>query len=112
VEAETRQLQEQLERLQEELATRQSVLHFAHTGVSLLTAGILAGATGKLFWDSVRAPLLAWVGVLVTAGLVGYALVRYRKGKQTLALELERYAAMMELRRRLRLDNPAALLPR
>jgi hypothetical protein len=112
VDAQTQQLHEQLEQLQEELATRQSILHFAHTGVALVVAGIVAGASGKLFWDSVRTPWLAWLGVLATAGLVVHALVRYRRGRQVLKVELERYQALLELRRRLRLDNPSTLLPR
>lgn len=110
--AETQNLHEQLERLQEALSTRQSTLHFAHAGVSLIVALIFGGATAKLFWDSARAPHVAWLGLALTVGLAIYSLVRYRRGRTVLADELVRYETMLELRRRLRLDDPTALLPR
>ncbi len=110
--ADPQNLHEQLERLQGALATRQSTLLFAQAGLSTIVALILGGATAKLFWDSARAPHLAWLGVAVTAGLFLYGLVRYRRGRTVLADELVRYAAMLELRRRLGLDDPSALLPR
>ena len=110
--ADTQTLHEQLERLQGALATRQSTLLFAQAGLSTVVAFILGGATAKLFWDSARAPHLAWLGTAVTAGLLLYGLARYRRGRTVLADELVRFAALLELRRRLGLDNPAALLPR
>jgi hypothetical protein len=106
------ELRTQLERLQESLATRQSILHFAHTGVSFIVALILAGAAAKLFWDSAKVPKLAFVVTALALGLVSYGVVRYRKGRRELAEELKRYGDMLELRRRLNLDNPSALLPR
>ena len=55
---------------------------------------------------------MAWLGLAATLGLVLYGLMRYRQGRTVLADELVRYETMLELRRRLRLDDPAALLPR
>ncbi len=110
--AETQNLHEQLARLQEALSTRQSTLLFAHSGVSFVVAFILGGATGKLFWDSARVPHVAWLGLVATLGLLIYGLMRYRQGRTVLADELVRYEAMLELRRRLGLDDPSALLPR
>jgi hypothetical protein len=112
VNADTQNLHEQLARLQEALSTRQSTLLFAHSGVSFIAALIFGGATGKLFWDSTRAPYVAWLGLALTLGLLTYGLVRYRKGRTVLADELVRYETMLELRRRLGLDDPTALLPR
>jgi hypothetical protein len=112
VNADTQNLHEQLERLQEALSTRQSINLFAHAGVSSVGALIFGGATAKLFWDSTRAPHVAWLGLALTLGLVVYAVTRYRKGRTVLADELVRYESMLELRRRLGLDDPAALLPR
>lgn len=109
--AETQNLHEQLERLQEALSTRQSTLLFAHAGVSFVVSVILGCATAKLFWDSARAPYVAWLGLAATVGLFVYGLARYRKGRTVLADELVRYETMLELRRRLRLDDPSALLP-
>ncbi|MDY7231688.1 hypothetical protein [Hyalangium rubrum] len=105
-------MRSQLDLLQESLATRQSVLHFAHTGVSFLIALIMAGAAAKLFWDSLRVPVLAFAASGVSLGLVVYALVHYRKGRRALTEELKRYGDLLELRRQLKLDNPSALLPR
>jgi hypothetical protein len=106
------ELRSQLERLQAGLATRQSILLFAHSGVSFLVALILAGAAAKLFWDSSRVPFVAFGVTAVVLGLVSYALVRYRQGRRELADELKRYGDLLELRRRLHLDNPSTLLPR
>jgi hypothetical protein len=106
------ELRSQLDRLQESLATRQSILHFAHTGISFIVAMLLAGAAAKLFWDSVRWPVLAFAATGVSLGLVLYGLAHYSKGRRALAGELKRYGDLLELRRRLKLDNPSALLPR
>jgi hypothetical protein len=106
------ELRSELERLQESLATRQSILHFAHTGVSFIVAMLLAGAAAKLFWDSVRVPLAAFAATAVSLGLVTYGLSHYGKGRRALADELKRYAELLELRRQLKLDNPSQLLPR
>lgn len=111
--AETQQeLQAQMERLQESLSTRQSTLHFAHAGVSVIVALLLGGAAAKLFWDSIRAPKLAYLVAAVSVGLVLYAIARYRKGRRMLAEELKQFDSLLELRRRLHLDDPSALLPR
>ncbi len=110
--AETQNLHEQLERLQAALSTRQSTLLFAHAGVSFIASPVLGCATAKLFWDSARAPLVAWLGLAATVGLSLYGLLRYRQGRTVLADELVRYETMLELRRRLHLDDPTALLPR
>ena len=106
------ELQAQLERLQESLSTRQSTLHFAHAGVSFIVSLLLGGAAAKLFWDSVRTPKLAFLVTAVSVGLVVYAAVRLSKGRRALAQELQQYDSLLELRRRLRLDDPSALLPR
>jgi hypothetical protein len=106
------ELRSQLERLQERLATRQSILHFAHAGVSIIAALIFGAAAAKLFWDSAKLPVLGFAAAAVALGLLTYSLVRYAKGRRELAEELKRYGDLLELRRRLQLDNPSALLPR
>ncbi|WP_224249895.1 hypothetical protein [Hyalangium gracile] len=111
--AETQEdLRSQLERLQESVATRQSILHFAHSSVSFLAALIFSGAAAKLFWDSAKVPYVAFGAVALVVLLLGYCLAHYLKGRRALAEELKRYGDMLELRRRLHLDNPSALLPR
>lgn len=105
-------LRAQLERLQERLSTRQSTLHFAHAGVSTIVALLLGGAAAKLFWDSLRTPKLAFLVTAVSLGLLTYAVSQLRKGRRELADELKQYDSLLELRRKLRLDDPSALLPR
>ncbi|AGC45810.1 hypothetical protein MYSTI_04518 [Myxococcus stipitatus DSM 14675] len=110
--ADTQDLRNQLDRLQESLSVRQSTTHFAHTGVATMVALMFGGAAGKLFYDSLRTPLLAWGVALLSVVLLGYALRRYLLGRRVLAEELKGYQAMLALRSQLRLDEPAALLPR
>jgi hypothetical protein len=112
VSADPQALREQFDRLQEALSTRQSTELFARAGGAFIVALILGGATGKLFWDSMRAPWVAWLGLLATVGLLVYGVLRLGKARAVLADELVRYATMLELRRQLGLDNPSVLLPR
>ncbi|MBZ4329236.1 hypothetical protein K8612_12935 [Corallococcus sp. AS-1-6] len=100
------------DQLQESLSTRQSTTHFTHAGVSLIAFMLISGAAGKLFYDSLRTPLLAWGATLLALGLLVYAFLSYRKGRAVLTEELKQYEALLALRRELHLDNPAALLPR
>ena len=103
--------QEQLEQLQAELASRQSIVHFAHSGVATMAALIVGGASAKLFHDSLRTPILAWLAALVSLGLLAYAVVHYRRGRRCMHEEARRYETLLELRRALKLDDPSALLP-
>ncbi|RKG78498.1 hypothetical protein D7W79_12695 [Corallococcus exercitus] len=98
--------------LQDSLATRQSTTHFTHAGVSVIAFMLIAGAAGKLFYDSLRTPVLAWGATLVALGLLVYGFRSYLQGRKVLVDELQRYEALLALRRELHLDNPAALLPR
>lgn len=102
---------EELDRLQQELSARHSTRAFAQFAISLAFALILAGAAAKLFWDSARFP---WAGILVAAfslGLAAWSVGQYRRGKALLQSEVQRFERMQALRRALRLDDPAALLP-
>ena len=103
---------QQLERLQKELEARESTIHFAHAGVSLLFALILAASAVKLFWDSVRLPILGILAALSSATLMVYSLRRYLRGQRALKWELQRYELLRALRRSLHIDDPSALLPR
>lgn len=110
--ADTQEMRTRLDQLQESLSTRQSTTHFAHAGVSTIAALLIGGAAGKLFHDSLRTPVLAWGAALLALGLLVYAFRHYHSGRKVLVDELKGYEAMLELRRQLRLDDPAALLPR
>jgi hypothetical protein len=102
----------QLESLRTQLASRQSTVHFARTGISLVMAFIFTGAAAKLFWDSIRFPRWGLVAALVAVGLVVYAAVHYRRGRRALARELALFESLKGVRHSLRLDDPASLLPR
>lgn len=103
----------ELEKLQAELSTRSSVLRFARAAVSMTIALILAGAAGKLLWDlPTRHLYLALPVFALSLGFGCYSVVNYLKGKAALAVELNSYQALIALRSHLRLDDPAALLPR
>jgi hypothetical protein len=102
----------ELENLRAQLASRTSTVHFARTGVALVAAFIFTGAAAKLFWDSIRFPRLGLASVLVALGLVVYAAIHYRRGRRELKHELELFESLKGVRRTLRLDDPASLLPR
>jgi hypothetical protein len=104
----------ELASLQKELASRKSVLHFAHSSVSMVLALIAAGTVAKLLWDVGRYPEteLYVVPVAIFSALCfGYAIVRYVLGKRELKKELVSFAQLQVLRRQLNLEDPSALLP-
>jgi hypothetical protein len=102
----------ELEQLQKQLESRRSISHFAHTGISTLAAVIFGGAAAKLFYDSVRFPILGAVASVICFALAVYAAGHYRKGKRLLRVELERFESLKALRRTLRIDDPSVQLPR
>ncbi len=110
--ASTTDLRRQLDQLQAELSSRSSTVHFAHAAVSLAVSLILFGGVGKLAWD-LGDKLPGWVGA--GTGLSGlilvYALIRWALARRELRAELEKLKALEALRRELKLDDPAALLP-
>ncbi|WP_426751893.1 hypothetical protein [Myxococcus sp. Y35] len=107
----TQELRARLDQLQDRLATRHSTTRFAHAGVATVIALLVGGAAGKLFYDSIRTPLLAWAAALLSLGLLVYAFISYRMGRKLLVDELKQYESMLALRSELRLDDPSALLP-
>jgi hypothetical protein len=103
---------ERLPELQAQLAVRQSTTHFARAGVALVACAIFTGAAAKLFWDSIRFPVLGAASVVLAIGLVVFAWVQYRRGVAHHRRELELFASLQAVHRALHLDDPAALLPR
>lgn len=101
------------DQLMARLSTRRSTEHFAHAAVSTFIGLILAGAAGKLFWDT-QLKFVEWVlvGAVVGVGLLLYALGRYLKGRWTLAAEHREFERLSALRRALGIDDPSSLLPR
>jgi len=101
-----------LPELESQLASRRSTVHFARSGVALVACAIFTAAAAKLFWDSIRFPILGAVATAVAIGLVAYAWVQYRRGRVHLRRELELFARLQAAHRVLHLDDPSALLPR
>ena len=101
-----------LPELQAQLAVRRSKTHFARAGVALVGSAIFTGAAAKLFWDSIRFPVLGAVSAVIAAGLIVFAWRQYRQGMSHHRRELELFASLQAVHRALHLDDPAALLPR
>ena len=101
-----------LPQLQAELAVRRSTTHFARAGVALVASAIFTGAAAKLFWDSIRFPVLGAISAVVAVGLIVFAWVQYRRGTVHHRRELELFASLQAVHRALHLDDPGALLPR
>ena len=101
--------------LQIELASRQSVVHFAHSAVSIILALIAAGTTAKMFWDlDIRPDTEIYIYPVAALSflLFVYGFVRYVLGRRDLKQELVSFARLQALRRQLNLEDPSALLPR
>ena len=101
-----------LPELQAQLAVRQSTTHFARAGVALVACMVFSAAAAKLFWDSVRFPVLGALSVVLAIGLVVFAWIQYRRGVVHHRKELELFASLQAVHRALHLDDPRALLPR
>jgi hypothetical protein len=102
----------QLERLQKELEARQSVSHFTHAGIAFLASMVLAASAVKLFWDSIRTPILGICALVISVFLAVYGTYRCVRGKRDYRRERERFELLQSLRRHLNIDDPSALLPR
>lgn len=109
----TQETRQKLDALQAELSVRRSTRHFARSGISLMAAMILSGATGKLFHDSkeVLGYSIASVGTLLVLGLVVFSVREYLVGRRTVRSERSRFEELKALRRQLQLDDPPSLLP-
>ncbi len=101
-----------LPELQAQLAVRQSTTHFARAGLALVACVVFTAAAAKLFWDSVRFPVLGVLAAVLAVGLVVFAWIQYRRGIAHHRRELELFASLQAVHRALHLDDPAALLPR
>jgi len=101
-----------LPELQAQLAVRQSTTHFARAGVALVASAVFTGAAAKLFWDSIRFPVLGAISATIASALIVFAWSQYRRGRNHHRRELELFASLQAVHRALHLDDPAALLPR
>jgi hypothetical protein len=105
---------ETLAALQRELASRASVLHFAHSAVSTILALIAAGTTAKMTWDlDIHPETEIFVYPVAAFSMLCfiYGFIRYIWGRSELKRELVSFAKLQALRRKLNLEDPSALLP-
>lgn len=106
-------LKTELSSLQSRLEARRSTLHFAHAAVSCVVALILAGGVARIAWVWDEDHLVAAIPMtVVSVTLLLYCAVRWVLGRKALKGELVDFAQLTRLRTELRLDDPAALLPR
>ncbi len=106
--------QQTLAELQAVLASRRSILHFAHFTVATVIALIGAGTASKLLWDLTKKPQLeVYVApvAVVSALLLIYGFVRYLYGRSALKIEMVQFGQLKSLRHKLHLDDPSTLLP-
>jgi hypothetical protein len=101
-----------LPQLQAQLAVRRSTTHFARAGAALVACAVFTAAAAKLFWDSIRFPVLGALSLALGSALVVFAWIQYRRGMAHHRRELELFASLQAVHRALHLDDPAALLPR
>jgi predicted Na+-dependent transporter len=104
--------QARLPELQSQLASRRSTAYFARTAIALVASAVFSAAAAKLFWDSLRFPVLGALSIVLAVSLVVYAGRQYRRARTHLQNELQLYASLKDVHRVLQLDDPAALLPR
>lgn len=100
--------------LQRELASRRSILHFAHFSVATILGLIGSGTTSKLLWDLHLKPsteVFILPVALLSGALFIYGFIRYLYGRRALKKELVSFAQLQVLRRQLNLEDPSALLP-
>lgn len=107
------ELRAELDRLQAQLSSRRSTVHFARMAIALLVAFIFGGASTQVFSDVEGrvGQLLGYGMVGLSLGLVAFAVGSFLIGKGALKRELSSLEELRRLRRELRLDDPAALLP-
>lgn len=79
-------------------------MHFARGAIALLASLIFAGTAGKLFWDSIRFPILGILAAALATCLALYSVRRFVAGKRLSKGEFERFEALKRLRRQLRID--------
>lgn len=104
----------ELDRLQDQIASRNSIVHLAHGAVSTLFALMILALAGLFEWgkNNVRdlTGFAPWVAIAGSA-LMLYALSRYVLAYRAHLREVVIFAALQSLRRELKLEDPSALLP-
>ena len=103
----------ELDRLQDQVATRASILHFAHGVVSTILS-LMSFGLAYLFGQDASARgngPFAWPAAILAAGLLAYAVWRFWLGRRAYVRELALFQQLRSLRRELKLEDPSALLP-
>lgn len=99
--------------LMAQLASRDSTPSFARAALAIFVALLLAGLSGKLFWDSqMKLALVAGPLGVGAIALLLWGGWQYVRGRRYLTTERQRFERLCSLRRALGLDEPLALTPR
>lgn len=112
MEQDLRALWSELDAVQARLQSRASTPHVAKGAGLGFVAATLYAASAKLWWDlSEYHPELYLTVLALAVAVTGWALYRLGTGLRLASRERREYARLLELRARLRLDDPASLLP-
>jgi len=105
------------DRIAEEIGTRISVDHMQNGGVLAFFSFIGVGLTAKLAWDRwgwlpvnkppppPGVPMWFLMALVVAAVLVGFTVREFLRARLLRAVEAEKFARLLELRRVLELDT-------
>lgn len=103
----------ELDRLQAQIATRASILHFARGAVSVILSLMVFGLASLLRWGkgAGEARAFALPVAILAAALSAYGLSRFWLGRRVYLRERALVEELRSLRRELKLEDPSALLP-
>ena len=100
------QLHGELETLSQRLEDRRSVVLFAWAFGLSCVAFMGIGVAIKLFHDSIRTPIVAFVLLAIGLGCAIAAAVRLVRGLRLYDVELRDYRRLLDLRAQLGLEKP------
>ena len=105
-------LRSEYDALQQRLAARESIAHYAHAAISIFLGLVFAGGASKLFWDY-QLEYLEVVATfcLLSFGLLTHAVARLSLGRRAMTREDVAVKQLTSLRAELGLDDPSVLLP-
>jgi hypothetical protein len=104
----------ELDRLQDQIATRLSITHFARGAVATIFSLMIYGLAALFEWGKNGRDVTPYA--LPVAGVASllmlFALSRFWLGYRAHLREVVLFAELKSLRRELKLEDPSALLPR
>ncbi len=105
-------MREELSKLEPQVGSRDSIVHFARAAISGVVGLLFTAAAIKLYRDSDGFPIFAVGANLVCLVALSYSLVSFLRARKLLVVERERVKRFLELRRIMGLSDPTLDLPR